>query len=401
MNFKINFNSIITRVTLIFLITITLFIINFIGFFQHQKNESIKIINEKYRDIARYSKENRLSPEQIIEYLKNKNFTTLENPHEIIDETKLLSSGPGYELMKKDNIYYIHLHAPHFRFLLKDLESYEDDYFPFLLLAGALIILILTFLWIISALRPLAELKEEIQKFSSGDLNINCKSDKKDEIAELGNEFDNAAKKISLLLESRQLFLRTVMHELKTPIAKGRIVSELIDDEKQRNRIIQILEKLNSQIDDFAKIEQIVSQNYNIKKQDLSISNIIDDSINMMILDNQKEQLLIENIKDEKISADLELLSLCFKNLIDNALKYSSDKKILIKRDKNQLLFISNGEKLSKPLEEYFKPFHNETKMKNHGMGLGLYIVYSILQMHKMEFEYEYQENQNIFKIIF
>ena len=36
---------------------------------------------------------------------------------------------------------------------------------------------------------------------------------------------------------SRQLFLRTIMHELKTPIGKGRIVSEMIEDDTQKEQI--------------------------------------------------------------------------------------------------------------------------------------------------------------------
>lgn len=111
------------------------------------------------------------------------------------------------------------------------------NYYGFLVLGIIFIIFVFSFSWIIKALKPLKLLKEEIQDFSNGKLTINCKSDKKDEIAQVANEFDNAAKRISLLLNSRQLFLRTVMHELKTPIAKGRIVSELIDDDKQKDRV--------------------------------------------------------------------------------------------------------------------------------------------------------------------
>lgn len=401
MNLKINFNSIITRISTIFIITIALFVIISIGYFHNEKKQLNDSINERYGEIASYSRENRLNPKQIIEYAKNENFILVEKPEEIIDKAKRINSGPGYEVVNKDETYYIHLHAPHFRILLEDLAKYQTKYFGLLILGITLIILILSFVWIIKALRPLKDLKEEIKKFSQGNLDINCKSDKKDEIAELGNEFDNAAKKISLLLESRQLFLRTVMHELKTPIAKGRIVSELIDNEKQKNRIIQIFEKLNHQIDDFAKIEQIVSQNYNIKKQPQSINKIIENSIDIMLLDKPKDKILFEKIIDEKINVDLDLISLSFKNLIDNALKYSNDKKVQIKKEDNKILFISNGDKLAKALEEYFKPFHNETKSKNHGMGLGLYIVYSILQLHKMQFEYEYKNKQNIFIIVF
>ena len=57
-----------------------------------------------------------------------------------------------------------------------------------------------------------------------------------DEIANVAIEFNNAVCKIRELIRSRQLFLRTIMHELKTPIGKGRIISEMVQDEMQKSR---------------------------------------------------------------------------------------------------------------------------------------------------------------------
>ena len=242
-------------------------------------------------------------------------------------------------------------------------------------------------------------LKNQIQSFSNGNLEIDCKSDKKDEIADVANEFDTAVKKIALLLNSRQLFLRTVMHELKTPIAKGRIVSELIDDNKQKDRMISIFDKLNFLINDFSNIEQIVSKNYKINKFPISIDKILKKSIDMMMLENPQKKIEIENISNILIKVDLDLFALALKNLLDNGVKYSSDKKVKIIQKDNEILIISNGDKLQKPLEEYFKPYHNDTSNKNHGMGLGLYIVSEILNIHNMQLKYEHLENANIFKI--
>jgi len=91
-----------------------------------------------------------------------------------------------------------------------------------------------------------------------------------------------------------------------------------------------------------------------------------------------------------------------FKDLtIYNETKYSDNKKVQIVIKENEILFISLGNKLEKELDEYFKPFHNDTKAKNHGMGLGLYIVKSIIDMHDFKFDYEYKKGNNIFKIIF
>jgi len=192
-----------------------------------------------------------------------------------------------------------------------------------------------------------------------------------------------------LLLNSRQLFLRTIMHELKTPIAKGKIVSELIDNEKQKKRMIDIFDKLNFLINDFAKVEEVLSKNYSKKTHLYTLCEIIDNSIMMLMIDSfeKKIDIVIEN--NQKINVDIELISMAIKNLLDNGLKYSSDKKVKIYSTDKSIFIISTGKKLAKPLEEYFKPFHNDTKSLNHGMGLGLYIVYS------------FKDNKNTFSILF
>lgn len=230
---------------------------------------------------------------------------------------------------------------------------------------------------------------------------MECKSDKKDEIADVANEFDSAAKKISLLLESRLLFLRTVMHEPKTPIAKGKIVSALIEDEVQQDRISTIFDKLNFLIDDFAKTEQVLSKNYNVHMSPFSIGSILNRAVDMMMLDHAEDKIIVEKLSQKKLHVDMELFSLAIKNLLDNGIKYSTDGKVHVREDENMLVIESTGNKLSKPLVEYFKPFHDDTKLKNHGMGLGLYIVNSIIEIHGMTLDYQYTNKINSFIIEF
>jgi len=56
---------------------------------------------------------------------------------------------------------------------------------------------------------------------------------------------------------------------------------------------------------------------------------------------------------------------------------------------------MNKGEKLGEPLENYFKPFHTSKK----GLGLGLYIVKSILDIHNMHLDYLYTNGDNWFRI--
>ncbi|HLD22899.1 MAG TPA: HAMP domain-containing protein, partial [Sulfuricurvum sp.] len=83
-------------------------------------------------------------------------------------------------------------------------------------------ILLVSFALIIYRLRPLRRLRKQIARFGEGDMGVRFRTDGSDEIALIANELDSTQNKIRSLIESRTLFLRNIMHELKTPIAKGR-----------------------------------------------------------------------------------------------------------------------------------------------------------------------------------
>jgi two-component system OmpR family sensor kinase len=185
------------------------------------------------------------------------------------------------------------------------------------------------------------------------------------------------------------------MHELKTPIAKGRLVSEMIEDEKNKARMHSIFERLNLLIDEFAKIEKITSKNFDLTIKPYKMSDLIEASEDLLMVENPQRLISLEIQKDYSINVDFELFTLVIKNLLDNGIKYSTDKHITLIVTGNSLEIINKGEQLKESLENYFKPFHASKK----GLGLGLYIVKSILDIHKMGLEYRYEDGKNIFII--
>ncbi|RLA70062.1 MAG: sensor histidine kinase, partial [Epsilonproteobacteria bacterium] len=211
----------------------------------------------------------------------------------------------------------------------------------------------------------------------------------------VANEFDHAVRTIRELIRSRQLFLRAIMHELKTPIGKGRLVSEMIDDVKQKERLHRIFVRLNLLIDEFAKLEQITSKNFHLQIRPYSSAQLLQAGIDLLMIDNADE-VITHNIEEEEIiSADIELFPLALKNLIDNALKYSPDHHANILVERGVITISNKGEKLLRPIETYFAPFHTS----KNGLGLGLYIVKSILDIHQMQLHYDYHDGKNHFLI--
>jgi len=258
-------------------------------------------------------------------------------------------------------------------------------------------ILIVSFALIIYRLRPLRRLRKQIARFGEGDMGVRFRIAGSDEIALIANELDTTQNKIRSLIESRTLFLRNIMHELKTPIAKGRIAATMLSDEKQQTRFEGIFERLESLIGEFALIEEITSGNQHLEKKEYRLVDIIDGAVDSAMVDY--ESVICDVDTSIKMEVDYRLFVTAVKNLIDNAIKYSPDKKMEITVKGREVFFINSGEPLKKPLSYYIEPFTKDHPTKD-SFGLGLYIVDAILKEHDYVLAYERRGNRNCFILV-
>jgi two-component system, OmpR family, sensor kinase len=293
---------------------------------------------------------------------------------------------------------YFWAESSHHTVLLEDHSIQAYNPINLLSAYGTLItILLVSFALIIHRLSPLRRLRRQIARFGEGDMGVRFRISGSDEIALIANELDTTQNKIRSLIESRNLFLRNIMHELKTPIAKGRIVATMIGDEKQRGRFEGIFERLELLIGEFALIEEISSGNQYLEKKEYRLVDIIDGAIDSAMVDYNSVRCHVD--ATIKIEVDYRLFVTAVKNLIDNAIKYSHDKKMEIVSEGGEIVFINVGEPLKKPLSYYIEPFTKDHPTKD-SFGLGLYIVDAILKEHDYVLAYERRENRNCFILV-
>jgi two-component system, OmpR family, sensor kinase len=294
----------------------------------------------------------------------------------------------------RGKIYFL-IESTRHSVLLEDMSI--DPYRPLNLFSAygtIMIILVVSFALIIYRLHPLRRLRRQIARFGEGDMGVSFTIEGSDEIALIANELETTQNKIRALIDSRTLFLRNIMHELKTPIAKGRIVTTMLADEKQRSRFEGIFERLESLIGEFALIEEITSGNQKIEKKAYRLIDIIDGAIDMAMIEYDAITQRVD--ASVKVEVDYRLFVTALKNLIDNAIKYSSDQKMSIWLEGREIVFANQGEALNHPLGYYIEPFTKEHPTKD-SFGLGLYIVDAILKEHDYVLAYERREALNCF----
>jgi len=299
-------------------------------------------------------------------------------------------------LESKGNIYF-YLETSRGNFLL--LDEQLSPYFPMQLLSAYLtvvFVIALAIFMILQRIRPLRILTKKAMRYAEGDRTVSFRMKGRNEIAILANELEQARQNINGLIESRTLFLRNVMHELKTPIAKGRISAEMVTDTKQKARFQNIFLRLEQLINEFAMIEEASSGFGHKNVGTYRVVDIIDEAIDQSMLEN--DRITVEVDSAERMACDFRMMATVVKNMIDNGIKYSPDKRVTIRMEGKELVFENRGEKLSHPLRFYVEPFTKEHPARN-SFGLGLYLVDAILNAHGLQLAYVHEAGINRFYI--
>ncbi|PAF52529.1 ATP-binding protein [Helicobacter sp. 13S00477-4] len=265
------------------------------------------------------------------------------------------------------------------------------------------IVLILIILYIISftLLAPLNKLNFAIKEFAKGQYNKILHTCRKDEIGDLIKTFNLMGDKISKMLKSRELILRNIGHELKTPLAKMKLILAMegnkTPENKKLERYVLDMQKIS---DNMLEFERVNSGNIIIANEEFLSETLVFESLFSFV--DEENRIEVNFGENFFIQGDLRLLSVALKNLIENALKYTKEDKIFIECIQNKIVIRNKGNKLEHDISYYLEPFcrdpsHNAVS----GHGLGLSIVSEILSLHHYRLEYVYEDGYHIFGISF
>ena len=405
MKFNITRSSIFFSITFTFLLSLISIFLAAMFLLEYDKQEYTDKLNNKYSIIARatlFHLNNFIDETELQQQIKDYSMRKIDNDKikdyiitqsDVIQkiENKIGSSS----ILKYKKYHYLLIKHENSVQLFKD-EDYQPHRYDVIKIIFSLIfaIIILSYIMTIRKIKPLRRLKRQMDKFGDGSLNIDCKRDGEDEISQVSNSFQHAVEQIKKLNSSRQLFLRNIMHELKTPITKGRISAEMIPSGKHKDRLISVFEKLELLINEFASIEQITSGAGIQNIRPARLMDIIDESIDLAMVPSKSLKLEIDD--SLILHVDFRLFTTAIKNIIDNGIKYSIDSSIIITATKQKILFISKGSPLEHKLEHYIQPFIQE-KNSHQSFGLGLYIVDNIVKAHNLKFNYQHKDGLNYF----
>jgi len=296
-----------------------------------------------------------------------------------------------------DSKRYIYVQRMGYTLMLEDNKPRNYN-FQYAIAIGIFLIslLLLLYLAVLKKLYPLKRLHRQIQRFAQGDMQTRITYEYDDEIGKIAQSFDDAIVSIRELSTSKNLFMRNMMHELKTPITKGRIVVEMLEDEETKKVLVSAFERMNELISELAELERVTTQSFEPEFEYVMLNEIVYEAQELLM--SQKASVEIA-ISDMALTTDKKLMALVLKNLLDNGIKYGSNRHALLQTNHGIIEVVSQGERLKHPLSYYTEPF-SQAEKRSSGFGLGLYIVHSILEKLGYRLGYKHQDGKNIFMLV-
>ncbi|MCT7485533.1 ArsS family sensor histidine kinase [Aliarcobacter cryaerophilus] len=402
-----NKNSIIFSTTLNFLITSLLLIVSFIFLLSHENFKKNEQIFERYKPIIKMvSGKKFYFDKDFHKNLLDMNYELFESKGEIknilSNNKKMIFARSNkhnetFKIFEIDGKIYLFFEKFDTQILIKDLESQNltNSFYTIFVFVSLLIVITILYINTLKKLLPLKELKDKVINFGDEKFDFELSnSSSKDEVTLLANEFKKSAQKLKNIKESRNIFIRNIMHELKTPITKGKFLLQLEKSDENIEKLKMVFNRLESLINEFATIEELISQNRVLEKKSYFLEDLLDNAKDILMIDDNCVKNSYENIK---LNVNFKLFSIAIKNLIDNAIKYSNNKKVEVLTQNEDILFVNSGKKLEGDFEKYLEPFYS--KSSNESFGLGLYIVFNILKANGYNLLYKYEDSKNIFTI--
>ena len=285
----------------------------------------------------------------------------------------------------------------------------------FLLSSLTMVVIAFIVIYFVTArmVKPLRDMLAATQSFSRGDYTVRVQVNSSDEIGQLANEFNYMAEALARNEAMNRSFVANVSHELKTPMTTiGGFVDGILDGTIPKEKHHQYLaivsgevKRLSRMVRSMLDLAKIEAGEMKLNPAEFDLNNIVCQVIFSFEQAIESKNLDILGLDVDKImvSADPDLMHQVIYNLIENAVKFVNEGGYIEVKYHNDgartLVAIRNSgtgiapQDLPNVFERFYKTDRSRSQDKT-GVGLGLYIVRTVIQLHGGEIHVSSKEGE-------
>ena len=280
----------------------------------------------------------------------------------------------------------------------------------------ALVFLIGLITWLVTrqVVRPVREAARVAERFTSGDLNQRMQVNRRDEIATLGNSFNEMADSIQRqitrlenLSRVQQRFVSDVSHELRTPLTTLRMASEVIyssrdgfDPQVARSAELLVgnIERFERLLEDLLEVSRFDAEVAVLEPVDFNLIALINkciEDLELVAKENGTQIVFKPYSQELLITADARRVERVLRNLLNNAVDHADSKPIDVYLEYNEsdvaIAVRDHGvgidqNSLLRVFDRFWRADPSRSRVRG-GTGLGLSIALEDARLHNGELE--------------
>ena len=265
-------------------------------------------------------------------------------------------------------------------------SPYQSEWVSFMpILILSILFMLLLYLVIWRFLRPISLMQNRIIALESGDLDSTINVIGTDELALLSQNFNILIEQIKQLLQQKERLLSDVSHELKTPLAKIRLLIAMVDPEEKIQQIDKHVDYLDSIITNILISDKLAMPYTNLDTTEISVEDLINQAIEL----SKNKNIKYINPVPTRIKCDTIKIAIVIKNLLDNAEKYAPSNhpveiSTVFEDDNINVVVRDFGPGIDKKLiQKITDPYVRGKNLKQPGFGLGLSICKKVMDSHR------------------
>lgn len=245
-------------------------------------------------------------------------------------------------------------------------------------------VLLLSIIGVRSVVRPLQKLRQAAEGLGKDIKQPPLDETGPTEVKDTAKAFNTMQIRLKNYIEDRASILAAISHDLKTPLTRIRLRTDLMDDEELRTKTQKDLDDMESMVSATLDFMRGTETREPSRRIDLnSLLESIQEDYQEAGKTVQLREKLIEPYQGKPLA-----LKRCLVNLVENAIRYGGQVDIEVQdfKDKVVILIRDNGPGIPEDaLQKVFDPFFRlETSRAQHtgGTGLGLGIARNIARAH-------------------
>ena len=253
--------------------------------------------------------------------------------------------------------------------------------FAFWITLPAFLLITIAIIFLKNQTRPIINLARASEKFGRGEDIEEFRPSGALEIRQAGFEFEKMRKRIIRHLNQRSEMLSGISHDLRTPLTRIKLQLSFIKDKEISKKLSDDVEEMEKMLNEYL---QFASSRSAETTETFDLSELLETTI----MKYEKKEITTDISKEVFLDGRKNLMQRCFGNLIDNAIKYSANVYISLRKLNNNILITIDDDGPGIPeneRENVFKPFYKIDKSRGDSkssVGLGLSIASDIVKSH-------------------